>query len=129
VLTRLHRRLRQTYEPLGVPTAYYPVLMSLLDRTSATVSELAASEQVRVPSMTTILVQMEADGLVQKAVDPSDHRFVRVSLTPQGALVAKSARRDRGAWFAQRLNHLSAAEISALERALPALEHLVGLER
>jgi len=43
VLSRLHRRLRQTYEPLGVPAAYYPVLMSLLDRISATVSELAAS--------------------------------------------------------------------------------------
>jgi DNA-binding MarR family transcriptional regulator len=129
VLSRLHRRLRQTYEPLGVPAAYYPVLMSLLDRISATVSELAAAEQVRVPSMTTLLVQMEADGLIQKEVDPSDHRFIRVSLNPRGALVAQAARRDRGAWFAQRLNHLSAPEISALERALPALEHLVGLGR
>lgn len=128
VLTRLSRRLRQTSGPLGVPPGHYPILVSLLDSSPATVSQLAAAEHVRVPSMTVLLGQMETDGLIQKEVDASDRRFVKVSLTRRGTKVAKAARQLRGAWFAQRLSHLSAREILALQRALPALEHLIGVE-
>jgi DNA-binding MarR family transcriptional regulator len=129
VLTRLNRRLRQTSGPLGVPPGHYPVLVSLLDHASATVSQLAAAEHVRVPSMTALLGQLEADGLIQKEVDTSDRRFVRVSLTRQGTAVARAARQLRGAWFAHRLSHLSAREVAALQRALPVLEHLIGVDR
>lgn len=129
VLTHLSRRLRQTSGPLGVPPGHYPVLISLLDHSPATVSQLAAAEQVRVPSMTALLGQLEAERLIHKEVDSSDRRFVQVSLTSHGTAVAKAARQLRGAWFAQRLSHLSAREIAALERALPALEHLIGVER
>ncbi|MGH7642755.1 MAG: MarR family winged helix-turn-helix transcriptional regulator [Candidatus Dormibacteria bacterium] len=129
VLTRLNRRLRQTSGPLGVPPGHYPVLVSLLELSPATVTQLAAAEHVRVPSMTALLGQLEADGLIRKSVDSSDRRFVQVSLTRQGTAVAKAARRLRGAWFAQRLSHLTAREIAALQRALPALEHLIGVER
>ncbi|HEY6538711.1 MAG TPA: MarR family transcriptional regulator [Candidatus Dormibacteraeota bacterium] len=128
VLTRLSRRLRQTSGPLGVPPGQYPVLVSLLDHSPATVSELAAAEHVRVPSMTVLLGHLELAGLINKEVDAADRRFVRVRLTRQGASVAKAARRLRSAWFAQRLSHLSSRELAALERALPALEHLVGVE-
>ncbi|HUY55524.1 MAG TPA: MarR family transcriptional regulator [Candidatus Nanopelagicaceae bacterium] len=129
VLTRLNRRLRQTSGPLGVPPGHYPVLVALLDHSPATVTQLAAAEHVRVPSMTVLLGQLEAEGLIQKKVDGIDRRFVQVSLTRQGIAIARAARQLRGAWFAQRLSHLSAREITALQRALPALEHLIGVER
>lgn len=129
ILTRLNRRLRQTSGPLGVPPGHYPVLASLLEHAPETVSQLAAAEHVRVPSMTALLSQLEAEGLIQKDVDGSDRRFVQVSLTRRGAAVTRAARQVRGAWFAQRLSRLSAREIDALQRALPVLEHLIGLER
>lgn len=128
-LTRLNRRLRQTSGPLGVPPGHYPVLASLLEHSPATVSQLAAAEHVRVPTMTALLSQLEAEGLIRKVVDDSDRRFVRVSLSRHGVVVARAARQLRGAWFAQRLSHLSGREIEALRRALPVLEHLIGLER
>lgn len=129
VLTRLNRRLRQTSGPLGVPPGHYPVLVSLLDHSPATVTQLAAAEHVRVPSMTALLGQLEAEGLIQKKVDGSDRRFVQVSLTRHGVAIARAARQLRGAWFAHRLSHLTAREVSALQRALPALEHLIGVDR
>ncbi|MGA9919880.1 MAG: MarR family transcriptional regulator [Candidatus Dormiibacterota bacterium] len=129
VLTRLNRRLRQTSGPLGVPPGHYPVLVSLLDHSPATVTQLAAAEHIRVPSMTALLGQLESEGLIQKKVDGSDRRFVQVSLTRRGVAIARAARQLRGAWFAQRLSHLSAREVSTLQRALPALEHLIGVER
>ncbi|MGB6770578.1 MAG: MarR family transcriptional regulator [Candidatus Dormiibacterota bacterium] len=128
VLTRLNRRLRQMSGMLGVPPGHYPVLASLLEQSPATVSTLAAAEHVRVPSMTALLGQLETEGLITKEVDASDRRFVRVSLTRHGASVARAAAQVRGDWFAQRLSHLTRAEVDALARALPVLEHLIGAE-
>lgn len=129
VLTRLNRRLRQMSGMLGVPPGHYPVLASLLEHSPATVSALAAAEHVRVPSMTALLGQLESEGLIKKEVDAADRRFVRVSLTRHGATVARAAAQVRGDWFAQRLSHLTRAEVDALGRALPVLEHLIGAER
>jgi DNA-binding MarR family transcriptional regulator len=128
VLTRLNRRLRQMSGMLGVPPGQYPVLASLLDQSPATVSALAAAEHIRVPSMTALLGQLETEGLISKEVDASDRRFVQVSLTRHGATVARAAAKVRGDWFAERLSHLTRAEVDALGQALPVLEHLIGAE-
>jgi DNA-binding MarR family transcriptional regulator len=79
--------------------------------------------------MTALLGQLEAEGLIRKEVDASDRRFVRVSLTRHGATVARAAGQVRGEWLAQRLSQLTEAEVDALRRALPVLEHLIGAER
>ncbi|MGH7611818.1 MAG: MarR family transcriptional regulator [Candidatus Dormibacteria bacterium] len=129
VLQRLNRRLREVSGPLGIAPGHYPVLVSLLERRAATVSELAAQERMRVPSMTAVLMQLETAGLVRKRVDVRDRRFVQVSLTAKGAAVARAATRFRAQWLGERLAHLSGSEVGHLARALPVLEHLVGLER
>jgi DNA-binding MarR family transcriptional regulator len=129
VMSRLGRSLREVYTPIGVNLGQYPVLNSLLDHPGATVSELANRERVKLPSMTAVVNQMEAEGLAEKSQDPADRRCVRVVLTDRGREVAEAARVARIAWFAGRLDHLSKAEVAAISRALPALEHLVGVER
>ncbi len=129
VMTLLGRSLRHAYTPIGVNLGQYPVLNSLLEHPDSSVSELAARERVKLPSMTAVVHQMESDGLVAKQADFSDRRCVRISLTPRGREVAEAARRARASWFAERLNHLSRAEVAAISRALPALEHLVHLDQ
>lgn len=128
VMSRLGRSLREVYTPIGVNLGQYPVLNSLLDHPGATVSELAHRERVKLPSMTAVVNQMEAEGLAEKQQDPADRRCVRVVLTDRGREVAQAARAARIAWFAGRLDHLSKGEVAAISRALGALEHLVGVE-
>ncbi len=129
VMSLLGRSLRHAYSPIGLNLGQYPVLNSLLERPNAMVSELAARERVKLPSMTAVINQLEADGLVAKEPDPGDRRCVRVNLTSHGQEVAEAARRARATWFLARLGHLSAAEVAAISRALPALEHLVYLDQ
>ena len=129
VMTLLARSLRHAYGPLGVSLGWYPVLNSLVGQPAATVSELANRERVRLPSMTAIVNQMEAEGLVTKGPDPADRRCVRIALTPAGVSAAQAARAARTEWFATRLDQLSASEVAAISRALPALEHLVEARR
>lgn len=128
VMSRLGRGLRRAYGPLGPSPGQFPVLTYLLSVPQATVSQLATRERVRLPSMTALVAQMEADGLVAKRADESDRRCVRVSLTPRGESVARSAAAARAAWFEVRLDHLSRSERAAIARAMSALEHLAGLE-
>lgn len=125
VMTLLARKLRHAYGPLGVSLGWYPVLNALLGQPAATASELAARERVRLPSMTAIVNQMEADGLVTRAPDPRDRRCLQITLTPAGVEVARAAQAARSAWFAARLDQLPRAEVAAISQALPALEHLL----
>jgi DNA-binding MarR family transcriptional regulator len=127
VMTRLVRSLRLAYGSVGISLGQYPVLTSLIDQPAATISELAGRERVRLPSMTALVNQMEAEGLVSKSSDPDDRRRVRISLTPAGATAAHAARTARAEWFSMRLEHLSESEVEAISSAMSALEHLVSV--
>lgn len=128
LLGRLARSLRASYSELGTSPGQYPVLAALATRPGQTVSELAGRSGVRLPSMTVMVGQMEAEGLVIKEADPGDRRVVRVALTDRGRELALAAMEARTRWFAARLAHLSSAEVAAIARAIPALEHLAGTE-
>lgn len=128
VVSRLSRGLRQAHGPIGLRPGEFPILSFLLRSPGATVSELAQLEGVRVPSMTALLGQMEAEGLVSKAADALDRRCVRVALTARGQEAAAAAIAARRAWFAARLARLTRSEIAALDRAMAALERLTEVE-
>lgn len=126
LLGRLGKGLRSSYSDLGTSPGQFPVLSALVSRPGQTLSELAGREGVRLPSMTVMVGQMEADGLIRKESDPSDRRIVRVVLTDRGELLAHAAIAARARWFSARLEHLSRAEVRAIAEAIPALEHLAG---
>ncbi len=129
LLNRLGRRLRQAADELSLPPGHFAVLLYLAEHPVATVTELALHEGVRLPSMTEVLKEMERDGLVAKQASPDDRRRQLVSVTKAGARATEAARQARSVWLEARLAHLTAAEVRSLERALPALEHLVGNPR
>ncbi|MGZ4271026.1 MAG: MarR family winged helix-turn-helix transcriptional regulator [Solirubrobacteraceae bacterium] len=100
------------------------VLARVRDEGPQRVTDLATSESVAQPSMTTLVARLVGQGLVTRDPDPDDARAVRVSLTDAGreALARRSAR--RAAAMEARLEHLSAAERQTLAAALPVLERL-----
>ncbi|MGZ4277577.1 MAG: MarR family winged helix-turn-helix transcriptional regulator, partial [Solirubrobacteraceae bacterium] len=100
------------------------VLARVRDEGPQRVTDLATSESVAQPSMTTLVARLVGQGLVTRDPDPDDARAVRVSLTDPGreALARRSTR--RAAAMEARLEHLSAAERQTLAAALPVLERL-----
>jgi DNA-binding MarR family transcriptional regulator len=100
------------------------VLARVRDEGPQRVGDLAHSESVAQPSMTTLVARLVGAGLVTRDPDPDDARAVRVALTDAGrdALARRSARRT--AAMEARLQHLSPAERKALAAALPVLERL-----
>jgi DNA-binding MarR family transcriptional regulator len=121
---RLSRRLRQQVAG-GVTSTQVSALATVERLGSPTLGELAASERVRPPSMTKIVVGLEAAGLVSRQVDPLDRRVARVMLTAEGRRVLQRSRSLRTAYLARRLRRLSDAERASLGELVGLLELLV----
>jgi len=123
-VTRLSRRLRQQVAG-GVTPSQVSALATVERLGSPTLGELAGSEQVRPPSMTRIVVGLEAAGLVTRQIDTDDRRVARVTLTAEGRRVLQRSRSLRTAFVARRLRRLSEPERESLGELVRLLERLV----
>jgi len=121
---RLSRRLRQQVAG-GVTSTQFSALATVQRLGSPDARELATSEQVRPPSMTKIVVGLEAAGLVSRRVDVDDRRVARVMLTAEGRRVLQRSRSLRTAYLARRLRVLSPEERRALGDLVRLFERLV----
>ena len=101
------------------------VLATLRDGGPKRITELAASEAIAQPSVTTLVGRLERDGLVRRAPDPADARAVLVHLTDAGRERLAAMRASRAAVVEERLRALTADERALLECALPALDKLI----
>lgn len=55
------------------------------------VSEISKRMHVTSPTVTQVINSLEANGLVERSIDPTDRRAVRVQLTPKGEAVRQKA--------------------------------------
>lgn len=74
---------------LGVRVAEHEVLANLSRHPGLTQQALAARCFIAKSHLSAVIVQMEAQGLVQRDGDPADARVKRLSLTPAGAALAE----------------------------------------
>ena len=101
------------------------VLATLRDHGPRRITELAESEAIAQPTVTTLVGRLERDGLVKRAPDPDDARAVQVHLTDQGLRRLAAMRAARAALLDARLARLTDDERAALMAALPALDQLM----
>src|SRR5438034_11817857 len=90
VADRLHsaaihllRRARRTDPLTGVSPAQLSAL-SVLMSGPKTLGDLAAAEQVRPPTMSRLVSEMERSGVARKRTDRDDARVVRIHATAKG---------------------------------------------
>jgi DNA-binding MarR family transcriptional regulator len=87
-----------------------------------TLGQLAATEQVRPPTMSRIVAGLKKSGLAKIDDDARDARRIRVSVTPKGERLLQQARQRRILLLAQLLSGLSEAEVSILREAAEIIE-------
>lgn len=128
LLGRLTRRMRQTIG-VGDITLSQASVLSVLEREGpATPGVLATKERISPQSMGSILISLEALGLVSRTPDPGDKRSLVISLTEAGLQAVHGARRQREERLARALaDHFTAEEQQVLIAALPLLERLARL--
>ena len=124
-VTRLARRLRVERADHGVPSSSLSVLAHLLRSGALTASALACLEHVQPQSMSRVLNDLEADGLLLREPDEADRRRTRLVITQKGrALLIEDARR-KDAWLAGVLSAaLTEAERDILRIAARLLDRV-----
>src|ERR1043166_1653398 len=88
-------------------------------------SALAAAEQVRPPTITKLVAELERLGLVERARDARDLRGVKVRATARGRRLLEEGRRRRVERLAAALEALPPAERKLLARAAELIEEMV----
>lgn len=124
-ITRLARQLRQTAESDLSPTQA-SVLATVSKAGPLTLGDLAELERVASPTITKVIALLHDKGLVEKITDPTDRRFVRASLTPEGQALLERTRARKTAWLARQLQDLSPDDLERLAAATEVLEHLTA---
>ena len=128
VADRLHsaaihllRRVRRQDTATGVGPAQLSALSVLVFGGAMGLSELAAAEQVRPPTMSRIVAALERQRLIERATDAGDARRIRLRATTKGQKLLQQGRRLRINYLAGRLRKLPVRELRALGEAAEIL--------
>lgn len=132
VADRLHsaaihllRRVRVEDAASGLTAPRLSALSVIVFGGPLTLGELAAAEQVRPPTITRMVRDLEEGGLVLVSPDPSDGRVRRVEATTAGRQVLFEGRRRRVERLSRELAELDGSDLATLERAVDLLEKLL----
>jgi DNA-binding MarR family transcriptional regulator len=131
VADRLHsaaihvlRVVRREDAATGLTAARLSALSVLVFGGPRTVGELAAAEQVRSPTMSRLVAELEAEGLVERRPSTDDRRAVTVTATAAGERILHEGRRRRVASLAERLEGMAAGDLEVLDHAAAMMEAL-----
>jgi DNA-binding MarR family transcriptional regulator len=114
---RLLRMVRTEDAQSRIGPAQLSALSVLVFGGARTVSDLAAQEQVRPPTMSRIVDGLVQKKLVQRIEDTADRRTVRVKATPQGEKLMLVGKERRVNALASRFEALSTTEVKTLKAA------------
>jgi DNA-binding MarR family transcriptional regulator len=128
VLLRLARELRKETEQLGVTARQVTLLWQVKRSPGLSLAELAAEEGISPPALSGHVDRLERAGLLERVRSTEDRRRVGLRLTAEGANLLRRIRARRTTWLAVRLEELDAAQLAAIESAIPALRRLLGEE-
>lgn len=120
----LLRRLRSEDAASGLSAPRLSALSVIVFGGPVTLGELADAEQVRPPTISRLVKDLEAEGLVERLADPRDGRVQRVRATARGRRLLKDGRARRVAALTSDLEALPTGDLEILEHAATLLERL-----
>jgi len=123
---RLSRRLRNQRVNTAVTLTHLAALSTLRRHGPMSPGELAGHERVQPPSMTRVVVALEAMGLVTRTPHPTDGRQVVIELTPTAEHLLDAEARAREAWLSGQLEDLSPEERTVLREAAVIMDKLAS---
>jgi DNA-binding MarR family transcriptional regulator len=125
----LLRGVRRVDAAMGLGPAKSSALSVLVFGGPRSLGELAAAEGVKPPSMTRVVQELEAEGLVRRRINDRDRRAVRLEATAKADRILKQGRARRAALLAEWLAELDDRAFAKVEAVLPVLEELTSKQR
>ncbi|MGE0663612.1 MAG: MarR family winged helix-turn-helix transcriptional regulator [Hyphomonadaceae bacterium] len=124
---RLLRAVRVTDAETGVSAPKLSALSVLTFGGALSLTSLARAEQVTAATMSKLVSDLEADGLVAKRADRKDRRGLRIEVTAKGRALMEEGRRRRLALLQKRLAKLTREERARLAEAATLMTKIADL--
>ena len=121
----LLRRVAREDAGVGVSSARLSALSVLVFAGAKTVSELAAMERVKVPTMSRLVAAMEEEGFVRRERHGTDARAFVIHATAKGRRVLDRGRELRLSLLERLLGSASARELETVREAAEIVDRLV----
>ena len=118
---RLLRRLRKYDSEAQISAPKLSALSVLVFGGPQSLNDLASAEQVRAPTMSRLVVELEAEGLVRKSPDANDKRGIKIAATAKGQALMERGRARRLQHVASAIAGMTADERKALALAGPLM--------
>lgn len=133
VATALHRAaihllrtVRIADDETGVSAPKLSALSVLTFGGAQSLTGLARAEQVTSATMSKLVSDLEADGLVAKRVDKEDRRGLRIEVTAKGRALMEEGRKRRLALLNTRIAKLTREERAQLAEASALMMRLAA---
>jgi DNA-binding MarR family transcriptional regulator len=126
-MQRWNELLLERFRAAGFPEvrpSYGSVLLPLLEQDGLRIGEIGRRARLSKPSMTALVSQCEADGLVRRERDPLDGRAFRVVLTARGRRFGDVVEEVLGELDRLVERRLGRADVDALARGLKGVMEL-----
>ena len=121
----LLRRVGREDAASGVSPARLSALSVLVFGGPSTLTELAAAERVRVPTMSRLVAALEAEGLVRRRPHPNDARAAVLHATAKGRRILDRGRERRLSLLEHVLEHALDREVETIRRAAEIVERVL----
>jgi DNA-binding MarR family transcriptional regulator len=118
----LLRRLRRLDDKSDLAAPQLSALSVIVFGGPLTLGELATAEQIRPASVTHIVRQLEAAGLVKRQTDASDGRRIILTATKAGSDILQQGRSRRVQELARYIKSLPKSDRDALRTAAALME-------
>ena len=118
----LLRHVRTEDAKSGLTASRLSALSVIVFGGPISITDLAEAEQVRPPTISRLVKELEWEGLVSRRRDPDDRRITRIRATTKGRRLLMEGRERRVAKLAERLARLSPEEREQVAEAASTLE-------
>jgi DNA-binding MarR family transcriptional regulator len=121
---QLLRRVRVRDGGPGLSASRLSALSVIVSGGPLTITELAATQGVRPPTMTRVIDALEREGLAMREPNPEDGRSVQVRATGMGRLALSRGRQHRATALSTELAALSPRDLATLDRATDLMQQI-----
>jgi DNA-binding MarR family transcriptional regulator len=126
VAIHLLRKLRREDSQTGLNAPRLSALSVIVFAGPLALGDLAATEQVRPPTMTRIVDALAELGMVEKRRSPHDGRSTIIGATPRGKSLLRAGRKRRVYALARQIAVLDPSERERLVEAVGILSRVVA---
>lgn len=111
------RYVRKADLAAGISAPQLSALSVLVFSGPQTMTQLASAEQVRLPTMSKLVAELESRDLVVRSTDPADRRVSRIFATKKGRSLLEESRKRRLARLVDALGRLSKPQLATFAAA------------